>query len=94
MECLAVLLTLVSLLVLLFWLLQFVRMMRMPDAAFPGRHDKILWLVTFLVIGVVAPFAFWLSGIGRARRLSIVDEEPEQDDEPEEETEGESAGHA
>jgi hypothetical protein len=86
MECLTVAITVVALAFLALWLVQFVYLMRMPDAAFPGRYDKVLWVVTFLVAGLFAPLVVWLSGV--ARRRMVVDEGPE----PDEESELEEAG--
>jgi len=42
------------------WILQFVFLMALQDAMLPGRHDKILWVVAFLVCPLLTPFAFLL----------------------------------
>jgi hypothetical protein len=73
--------TAVALARLAFWMVQFVYLMRMPDAAFPGRYDKALCVAVFLIAGLLAPLAFWLSGV--ARRRLVIDEGPEPDEEPE-----------
>jgi hypothetical protein len=51
-------LSLVSLLLLVFWVYQFVLLMLLGDEDFPGRHDKILWVAVFVLLSVIAPFAF------------------------------------
>jgi hypothetical protein len=49
---------LISLALVVFWVYQFVQLMLLDDADFPGRYDKILWVVAFVLLFVVAPFAF------------------------------------
>jgi hypothetical protein len=34
--------------------------MRTPDDAFPGRHDRWIWLAVMLVFAPFGPIAFWL----------------------------------
>ena len=41
-----------------FWGGQFLRLMSLSDSWFPGRYDKVLWAVAFLVAFPVAPFLF------------------------------------
>ena len=49
----------VWLLVAGLWIWQFLDLMLMPDEDFPGRFDKVLWVVGFVVLFVlVAPIAF------------------------------------
>jgi hypothetical protein len=79
---------LVGLVLTLLWIMQFIRLMRMPDAAFPGRYDKVLWVVTFLVIGLLAPFIFVLSGVARR---PVVDYGTDAEDEEGAEEEPEAA---
>lgn len=45
---------------LIFWLLQFVQVMLLADADFPGRYDKPLWVAVFVLVFLLAPFAFLL----------------------------------
>ena len=40
------------------WLWQFIQLMLLSDSDFPGKYDKILWVAAFLLVCVVAPFAF------------------------------------
>lgn len=40
------------------WIVQFVQLMLLSDSDFPGKYDKILWVVAFCVAIPVAPFAF------------------------------------
>jgi uncharacterized RDD family membrane protein YckC len=42
----------------IFWVIQFAQMMALSDKDFPGRNDKTLWLVAFLVFNVLTAFAF------------------------------------
>ncbi len=65
---------------LLFWLEKFVELMLMPDEDFPGRHDKALWVLVFIVFFfLVAPVAFsrwreWnLARLGRLRLEAVGD---------------------
>ena len=49
----------VVILIVVFWICQFVSLMLLSDADFPGKHDKILWTAAFLLLFVVAAFAFY-----------------------------------
>jgi hypothetical protein len=61
MDVLWLILGIFFLLITVFWIAQFIDLMAMPDDDFPGRFDKILWVVAFLVLFVVvAPIAFGL----------------------------------
>jgi hypothetical protein len=48
----------VGLVIALVWVYQFIQLMLLSDSDFPGRHDKILWVVAFVVAFPIAPFAF------------------------------------
>ena len=48
-----------------FWILQFVQLMLLSNEDFVGRHDKILWVVIFICVFPLAPFAFVMYKIGR-----------------------------
>ena len=41
------------------WVTQFIQLMLMPENDFPGRQDKLIWGVAFIVVFFFAPFAFW-----------------------------------
>lgn len=56
MDPLVIILIAVALLV--FWLSQMVALMKMKDDAFPGKHDKILWVAALLVASVAGALAF------------------------------------
>jgi hypothetical protein len=46
-------------LILFLWISQFVDLMSMSDSDFPGRYDKALWVVSFIVFFfLLAPLAF------------------------------------
>lgn len=61
---------LVGIILVLLWAFQFVQMMLLEDTDFPGRYDKILWLVTFITFFFIAPFLFmaWKNGIKHYRQ--------------------------
>jgi hypothetical protein len=63
-------LVVVLLLNAIFWVVQFMDLMTMPDDDFPGRFDKVLWVVVFVALFlIVAPFAFGLWKEKNRRRL-------------------------
>ncbi len=41
-----------------FWCRQFIDLMLMPDSDFPGKYDKILWVLAFCALFFLTPFAF------------------------------------
>jgi hypothetical protein len=46
--------------VVIIWSYQFVFLMLMEDALFPGRLDKAIWGAAFLLAAPLAPFVFLL----------------------------------
>ncbi len=44
---------------LIFWIFQVVSLMRMPDKAFAGRHDKAIWAAVLVLTFVLGAIAFW-----------------------------------
>lgn len=54
----------ILLFIILFWGFEFTQLMMLADRDFPGQFDKILWVVTFLLVFPLAPFAFmyWKRG--------------------------------
>jgi hypothetical protein len=44
--------------VLVFWIRELIFLMSLGDKDFPGKHDKALWLVLFVVLFFIAPFIF------------------------------------
>jgi hypothetical protein len=42
-----------------FWVYQFVQLMLLSEVDFPGKYDKCLWTVAFILAFVLAPFAFF-----------------------------------
>jgi hypothetical protein len=40
-------------------------MMALGDSDYPGRYDKTLWFITFIIFSIVAPFLFrgWKNAI-------------------------------
>lgn len=51
----------VILLILLaiFWIIMFANMMTFADRDLPGKNDKILWTIVFILLPFLAPFGFW-----------------------------------
>ena len=45
---------------LAFWIVQFAQLMALEDRCFPGRHDKVLWVVALVAANVAGAAAFWL----------------------------------
>ena len=65
---------LVGLVLAAAWIYSFVGLMSLSEAAFPGRHDKVLWLIVFVCFFFLAPvaFFFWNSErIARDRTIRI-----------------------
>lgn len=54
----AAVLIVVVLVVCIVWVYQFVQLMMLSEADFPGRYDKCLWTAAFIVAAGLAPFAF------------------------------------
>lgn len=44
--------------VIVIWGYQFIQLMLLSDSDFPGRHDKVLWFVAFILVYPLAPFVF------------------------------------
>lgn len=44
----------------LFWLFEFILLMHFRDHFLPGRYDKCIWGLCFIILPFVAPFAFAL----------------------------------
>lgn len=42
------------------WIVEFVRLMRLPDHFFPGRFDKLVWTVVMVALPPIGLIAFWL----------------------------------
>ena len=56
-----------------FWISQFASLMLINEKHFFGKHDKILWVVAFLLVLPLAPFAFY---VFKKSVLSEAEEEP------------------
>ena len=52
---------LVLLAIVCFWIVQIVDLMSMRDDAFPGRHDKLIWvgIVVLLPLAGALAYAVW-----------------------------------
>jgi hypothetical protein len=42
----------------IFWCRRFIELMLLSDSDFPGKYDKTLWGVAFILMFFLAPFAF------------------------------------
>jgi hypothetical protein len=62
---LGLLLAVAVLAVVLLWIREFVRLMSMSPAVFPGRHDRWVWIVLMLAVPPVGLVAFWMFRRGR-----------------------------
>ena len=53
-----------------WWASSFVFMMCLSDSDLPGRHDKVLWFITFLMLSLLAPllFSMWKRAYLEARQ--------------------------
>lgn len=51
-------LLLLALLVIGFWIYQFIGLMTLDDKSFPGRYDKVIWAAVFILLFPLAPIAF------------------------------------
>jgi hypothetical protein len=59
------------------WVATFMDLMVMPDEDFPGRYDKVLWVLAFLVQPVfIGPIAFALWKEKNRRRLRAQRQRP------------------
>jgi len=48
----------IGVVIAILWVYQFTQLMLLSDADFPGKNDKALWVATFLLACLLAPFAF------------------------------------
>ena len=54
-----------------YWVLQFAQLMALDEEDFPGRHDKTLWVIAFVVANVFAAAAFqWWKGVMQEMRAA------------------------
>jgi len=65
-----ILIAIAALALAIFWMFQFVQLMLLEDAIFAGRYDKPLWVATFILMPLLAPFAFlmWKGAKSSSRR--------------------------
>ena len=66
-------LALVSVSFIWFWITQFVQLMLMTDLDFPGRLDKAIWGLIFVLFFFLAPFAFFAWKSAYLERLESVE---------------------
>lgn len=72
---------------IVFWIGEFVALMRISDTMFPGRYDKLVWSLLMIVLPPVGAIAFWIyrqqgSIDGAAAGAMPKPEPPWGDDEP------------
>ena len=56
-----IIVVLISIVLFIFWCVQFVSLMKISDDKFPGKNDKPIWALAMLLMGFVGAFLFWLS---------------------------------
>jgi hypothetical protein len=44
---------------MLAWVAEFVTLMRLPEAEFPAKHDKLIWTLLMIVVPPLGLLAFW-----------------------------------
>jgi hypothetical protein len=52
---------LISIVLFIFWCVQFVSLMEMSDDEFSGKNDKLIWALAMLLTSFVGAFLFWLN---------------------------------
>lgn len=59
----AFLLLIVVLVYMVFWFVQFISLMSCKDNFFPGKYDKLCWVLLFIFLAFIAPIAFitWIN---------------------------------
>ena len=58
LEIFSLLLLIVIVALIVIWCKEFILMMALGDSDYPGRYDKTLWFITFIIFSIVAPFLF------------------------------------
>jgi len=58
MELLIFIIPYIGLVIALVWIYQFIQLMLLSDADFPGKYDKLLWAAAFILLFPITPFAF------------------------------------
>ena len=53
-------LTIISILLLVFWCVQFLKLMRMQTEDFSSREDKAIWAVVMIFLNVFGSLLFWI----------------------------------
>ncbi len=77
MDLLMFIIPYVGLIIALVWMYQFIQLMLLSDADFPGKHDKILWAAAFVLLFPITPLAFlWWKA---AYRSMLRDDRPRDD---------------
>ena len=49
----------------ILWIVQFAGLMLMDDECFPSKHDKVLWVIAFILVPIFVPLSFWAYKFGR-----------------------------
>ena len=63
--------SLLATLLFLVWFCQLVQLMLFSDEDFPGKNDKLIWCLIFILLSPIAPFAFmwWKTAYKHVRSL-------------------------
>jgi hypothetical protein len=60
MKMLILIYIIISILLLWFWCIQFLRLMQMKSEDFASREDKTIWAVALFVLNALGAFLFWI----------------------------------
>ncbi|MBX2850411.1 MAG: PLDc N-terminal domain-containing protein [Phycisphaeraceae bacterium] len=74
MPTIPILIIVFGLLLLVFWITQFISMMNMDDSDFNGRYDKLIWASVLIFLNIFGAIVFWIWDSARMKRI-----EAEQD---------------
>jgi hypothetical protein len=48
----------IGLLLTVFWIVEFIDLMRYEDTDFPGKYDKVFWFIILLLFNIIGAFMF------------------------------------
>jgi hypothetical protein len=60
MKILIPIIIIISGLILIFWCIQFLKLMRMKTEDFPSKEDKAIWAVVMILLNFLGAFLFWI----------------------------------
>ena len=63
-----------SILLLVFWCTQFLKLMRMKPEDFPSTADKTIWAAALIILTILGAFVFWLEFRPKSEECTLVDD--------------------